>query len=51
MILKILSLTNLHKMSIEAILLQKWSDDFTWDAAAEHFIKTVREKFPQLINN
>ncbi len=47
----IISLINdpdkLHKMSIDA---KKWSDDFTWDAAAEHFIKTVHKKFPQLIN-
>jgi len=35
----------LQKMSIEA---KKWSDNFTWDAAAEHFIKTVRKKFPEL---
>ena len=35
----------LQKTSIEA---KKWSDNFTWDAAAEHFIKTVREKFPEL---
>lgn len=45
----IISLINdpdkLQKMSIEA---KKWSDNFTWDAAAEHFIKTVREKFPEL---
>ena len=35
----------LSEMSNEA---KKWSDDFTWDAAAEHFIETVREKFPEL---
>jgi len=36
----------LQKMSVEA---KKWSDNFTWDAAAEHFIKTVRKKFTKLI--
>jgi len=35
----------LSEMSNEA---KKWSDDFTWDAAAEHFVKTVCEQFPEL---
>jgi len=35
----------LSEMSNEA---KKWSDKFTWDAAAEHFIETVCEKFPDL---
>ena len=35
----------LQKMSIEA---KKWSDNFTWDAAAEQFIEKVCEKFPEL---
>jgi glycosyltransferase involved in cell wall biosynthesis len=35
----------LQKMSIEA---EKWAEKFTWDAAAEHFIEVVKNKFPEL---
>jgi len=35
----------LQKMSIEA---EKWAEKFTWDAAAEHFIEVVQNKFPEL---